>query len=408
MQSVSAKFLSEVATNHTMAVKVEFVFNGTVQHVIEPSNPATTASPLAILDGQVVTSKRNSTRSTFTLKLLDPTFSYVPGSGNNLLTPYGTTVNIYRGVKYSDQTLEYVRLGTFRINKNEISENNDGAPVMSLSGSDLSRSVARNVLSVNAINAVTISNGLLHYAEVIQALILYAYPAATFNDTVANWITFQNDTSVAFIAGVGVVYNQGADLWAEAVKLAKSTGCDLYCDRYGVFTMISDPSYTYTNAGIAPNPVAAFTEGSGSVFFKPKRTLDDQTAFNQWIITGNGQTNTGQPIQSVPAQDTDVTSPTYIGGTYGIVTKIESNPLMYTLNQINSYAQLKLRTTIGGQELVAAEIIPNPALDIDDVVVATRSRSGLSASLFIIDSTTVPLLAKNAMLIGLRERRALV
>lgn len=417
MQTVTAAFLSAISGDHTMAVKVEFLSpaSNSVLLSIEraeaqlvaasqgivpaPATPPQSTDNLRILDGSVTIDKNAEIRSHCNLKLLDPTFDLVPTMASDILTPFGNEVRIYRGVVLSTGT-EYVLLGTFRISDVETDESS-GAAVINITGYDRSRNVARNVLTNFYAPAFSAT-----YTDAIRAMLLDRYPSIIFNDTAAHWVALQNDSTVITPGNWTMVFQEGSNIWTQARAMAKTIGCDLFFNREGVCVLLPDPNLSLHQATTSVTPVANFIEGQTATFTAIKRRLSDQTTFNRVIITGEGS-NLGAPLRSVAADDTDTNSPTYISGPYGVVSYLETNSLVVTQGQADSYARLTLTTKIGSQELVEFPSIVNPALDVDDPITVTRTRVGVNSS-YIIGGLTIPLRPETAMQCRLREKRALV
>lgn len=365
----------------------------------------------AIIDGAITFSKSATFRSTLSMKLVDTTGLLVPVNSAGALTPWGNEMSIYRGIAYADGTLEMPLLGVFRIT-DVVIDDAQGAPTLAIQGTDRSRIISRNTV------IDYYQSGLSEaYTDIIRDMALSRYPSVTFNDTAANWRLVPpagigaGGGIVSTDALVPLIYQEGTDLWVEMKKLANAMACDLYFDRHGVLTLVLDPNMNYTLASLPtiPTPVATFVEGSQARFIRTQRTLSDKDAYNQQVVTGEGQVIGASlnPIRSVPAQDTDPSSPTYINGPYGVVNGFETNTLMRTQAQVNLFAQYKLRVSAGAQEQVAFDGFADSSLDVDDAIGITRARVGLPNNSFIIDSAIHPLIVKNPMQVTLRERRSL-
>jgi hypothetical protein len=289
-----------------------------------------------------------------------------------------------------------------------------GVPMIQIDGSDLSRMISRNKV-VNFYQSALSAN----YTDIIRKMCSDQFPGCVFDNTAAAWrqippagIAVNNSNVISTDSLVPLLFQEGADLWAEAQNLANSLACDLYFNRDGTLVFKQDPNMTWMNGNLPtlPNPSATFIEGSQARFVNLDRKLSDSAAYNQVIVTGEGQIigASQNPIRSVPARDTDVKSPTYINGDYGTVTLFETNSYMKTQNQVNNFAQWRLKTSIGSQEAVQFDGFVDSALDIDDILLLTRSRMGLVNQLFVLDAYTVPLTSKEVMQVRLRERRAIV
>ncbi len=419
---VSARWYPTLTRSHNVAVRYEILSAGVLQYqspiyVNLNRSPGTITAAMNnpfITGGQVTISKQASVRSQLTMTLVDPTGTSIPLTNTAPLTPWGHQIRVYRGIAYPDGTYEMPRLGTFRITDVNINDQHGGATI-TVTGQDLARIPSRNLLT-NFYQTATSSS----YTDVIRAMMTFVYPGVVFNDTAANWLLVPPpgigtsgtaNRVVLTDALVPMLYQDGADLWAESRKLAQALSCDLYFNRDGVLTLVMDPNLNFMAATLPaiPIPVATFVEGSQARFIDAQRTLSDTNAKNAWLITGEGQVIGASlsPIQSKVAIDNDPNSPTYHAGPYGTVSGIETNALLKTQIQCDTYASWRLRTSIGAQEVVQFDGFVDTSLDVDDPIAITRQRLGLNNSSFIIDSLTFPLMAKDKMSVGLRAQRRL-
>lgn len=406
MQATSAAFAAAVAGDHNVAVGLEILTGGQV--VYSTTQVAGQPSPaLEIIDGSVTYDKAADFRTRSTVKLVDSTLSFVPTTSSSLLTPWGNEIRLYRGVAYADGTTEMVRLCTNRISTVAVEEVSGGIS-LTVTGFGRERQVARNVATSIWPPSTIFGYPVpaTAYTNYIRAIITNRYPLAAFDASAATWLSYQNDITVATKPESPPWAQENSDLWKQARNMADSVGCDLFADRNGTFCLIRDPNLTLMDAAFAQTPVASFIEGETSTFLSLKRILSDEKTWNQVICTGEG-TVFGLPLRSTPAVDNDPNSPTNISSGYGVVTHMESNSLMTTQTQVNGFAKLLLRRTVGGQETVELPSIVDPRLDVDDVILIERERDGVVNVLYVIDSLTIPLRAEATMTIKTRERRSL-
>lgn len=408
MQPVSSKFLAAVQQSHNVVVKLEILSSGSVVYSLtQDSTTANNTSTTRITDGSVTMAKTNATRSQSSLKIVDPTFSVVPTSSSSLITPYGNEMRLYRGIRFSDGTEELVRLCTNRISEVAVNDTAGGVELQ-ITGYGRERQVSRNVVSTYWPTTTTQGYPLtsVSYATYIQTLIADRYPLARFDASAALWTLQQYDPTWSTPIASTYSLSEGSDPISQAKSMADNVMCDLYANRDGTFTFIRDPNLSLLDGNITPTPVASFTEGSTATFLSLKRTFSDVNTFNVVVVTGEG-TVFGLPFRSAPAQDNDPNSPTFINGPYGSVVHTETSPFAYTQVQVDQYAQLILRRSLGAQDTVEMPTIVNPALDVDDCIQITRKRAGLTNVLYIIDSVTIPLKATDSMKVKTRERRSL-
>lgn len=409
MENVSAAFTDAIASgDHNVVVRAEILSQGEVVLATD----ATSGSGLHIIDGNVTREKSADYRSHSTLKLVDPSFDLVPTDALSLLTPWGNEMRIYRGIEFADGTSESVLLCTDRISTVTVDESSGGATI-TLTGFSRERQVARNVPVATWPTATVFGYPVpaTPYTTYARTIISNFYPQALFDATAATWLLFQNDSSVTTINTNPPWLQAGSDPWKQAKNMADAVGCDLFAKRDGTFSLIRDPNLILMSADTPLAPVATFIEGKTATFLSLKRTLSDEKTWNQIIVNGEGN-NFSVPLRSAPpygtiAVDNDPNSPTNVTTSYGIVTHVETNSLMRTQTQVDNYAQLLLRRTIGGQEIVELPVIVNPALDVDDAISITRERDGVADTTYVIDSVSIPLRAEASMTIKTRERKAL-
>lgn len=418
MIAVSAKFLAALQYSHTSCARMEVYSNGslryTLTNILGKTDPNFPATKNMIIDGSVNYDKKSDVRARCSVKLVTPDGSLIPKLSSDLLTPFGNIIKLYRGIQFADGRQEFIILGTFRITDVEVDEDKGGVTV-TVTGSDLTHIVARNTVvqywpsgatSDTSSQAYATLNA--YYTDIIRLMVQDRYPTVTFNDIAANWQLLQIDASVKSDPNVPVYQNEGSNLWSTAKTYAKTVGCDLSFNRYGLCQLKTDPNYSIFASGVTPSPAFTFIEGQQALFTALKRTLTDSATFNQVIITGEGQTFGGLPLQSAPAQDNDPSSPTYINGSYGVVTYFETNSYLVSQIQADHYAALVLRISLGVQETLEFPSIVCPFLEVDDVIALTCLRLGVNANIYIIDSLTIPLKATDSMKAVVRRRRALV
>ncbi len=116
MFPTSANFRTAISTNHIVISKAE-IWN-TDQKLAE----------IDIESGAVEISTTNAIRRTCKVNLVTDrtTNNLVPDNQFDLLNPFGNEIRLYRGVRFTDGTDEYVPLGVFVITDVSISDTNEG------------------------------------------------------------------------------------------------------------------------------------------------------------------------------------------------------------------------------------------------------------------------------------------
>jgi hypothetical protein len=180
--------------------------------------------------------------------------------------------------------------------------------------------------------------------------------------------------------------------WADGVeKLADSIGAEVFADPLGAFVIRPQPLLTNT-------PVWTVAAGAGGLLISIDEKKTRDLTYNR--IVASGQRTDGIPPVWAVVSDTDPTSPTYINGPFGIKTRFFASPLLTTTAQCTSAATSWLARTTGMHGSVTLTVLPNPALDVGDVLLV---RDGAVATAHIIDTLTVPLSPKDPQQITTRS-----
>src|SRR5690242_8158341 len=105
MQPVTSRFLTEIRRSHE------------VYSYIDVTAPNQETIRLDATGGSVNVDRTADVRRRMTATCVDITGAITPTSTSAILTPFGTILQPYRGVRYSDDTTEVVPLGVFRLSK---------------------------------------------------------------------------------------------------------------------------------------------------------------------------------------------------------------------------------------------------------------------------------------------------
>jgi hypothetical protein len=424
-----------MGTDHNVAVKMEIWQAGqqAASYVVEQIDnqlaQTSTTPGLVITDGSVTMDKDQDQRFQCTVTCVSPDGSMIPGVKNNLLTPWGNEIRLYRGVFYPEtQDAEYVPLGIFRMSSVDIKEQ-QGTPTITITGYDRSRNIARNVVPYYWPDLAT-QNAILFksWANMIQVALADRWSKVQFNDTAANWQALVNDPTFSVIGAAFQSFSEGTDLFDQMRQYAMAAGCELFFYRDGICYFRRDPNFSNHAAGPYV-PVLTLQEGATATFDQMERTLDDAGVYNQVIVIGGGTTLGGVPLftyppNGTPAIDNDPTSKTYIGvpstdadgnpvytggSPFGVVTHVVNNNLLTTIQQCQDFAQLQLIVDLGSEEGVQVpSMMVNPCLDVDDIIDVIRTRLGLVGKFgYIVNQAVVPLMAGSPMTLTLKEKKQL-
>lgn len=276
---------------------------------------------------------------------------------------------------------ELCALGHFTLNDTDISDSARGL-VVSLSGADLSRRVARNSWD----ETLVIDEGT-NFGTAIQTVIANRMPTARFN-----FASTERTTPRLFFGE----QSDSADPWADAQTLAKSIGYYLYFDVTGTCTLRPTP-----DPETSPS-VWTFTDQDRPTIIEIGRRVTDENTYNRVIVQGEGTSNT-VPV-SARWEDDDPTSPMYIKGPYGAVTKRFRDPSVTSVEQAQDAANAMGLAVKGATEVVRLQAVVAPFIEPLDVVEVRRDRSRIVGR-FAVDTVGIPLGAKELMDATCRRQR---
>lgn len=361
MYPASAAFKSAVSTDHVVIAKAE---------VWNQDQKLTT---LNIDKGSVKVDAKSTIRRTCSVHLVtDRTAdNLVPDTGFDTLTPFGNELRLYRGVRYSDGTEEYVPLGVFIMTDIDITDSNEGVEI-DIQGEDRSLKVSRN----KWLEPYQVTNGSLE--DAIEDIL-----RDRFDDIQTNFPT----TNVSINQVLLGAENEN-DPWKDAVELCELVGFDLFFDANGIATMRQFPNLDGSVV------VASYREGDNNKIISIRRNISSKETYNGVIYTLEGSEVT-TPVR-VQAWDEDTTSPTYRFGVFGEAPTFVTSNLLATEAQALSAAYALLNRYIGAQESISWNSIVDPTLDANDVVYI-RNVGAKVDRVVIIDSIDIPLSPEEEM-----------
>jgi hypothetical protein len=370
---------SLVASDQTVINKIEFLQNGEVVYTIEGRavvDPET-RNEVELLDGQIDVHKTDINRSG-TIKLADLSDDLALNDAKDLLVPIQSEIRLYRGLLYSDRTMndeegegfdrEYVPIGTLVVQQATFDW-----PSVDIIGYD------RMYLAQLQTDIVpyTIKSGIL-IVDALKDLLHKKIPQGRL---------FINFPSFDHIAGVTVIKPEGSDPAKLAHDLATLCGHMLFADPMGVFRMIPEPTVDGDPIDFYPSP---YEEGPGSIILPwPSEVVSGENAKNVVAVMGVTQGTAPQvlarienlnPLSSMSTRNLKMFIPEII----------EASALYDTAVKANSYAKTKL-TKLGLSDVIAFSAVVNPGLYSGDILsVKTTHPDNLSANL-IVDDFSIPL-----------------
>jgi hypothetical protein len=283
--------------------------------------------------------------------------SMLPRRPGDLLTPFGTRVEVELGLELLDGSISSVPYGTYEVASSR-TRTQAGERVVDVSLIDVSDRVERYRFET----ALTVASGT---------------DLATMINTVVLDRTGRNPGVTTVGATLGAARTFGLDVadapWSEVLDVLDSFSRTAWYDRVGqiqVGSIVPDQDTAY--------PLDRLTSLSADYDTRPPNVI---------VARGEDQEDTA-PVQAV-AIDSDPSSPTYAGtapGTspYGRVTQFYASPLIKTEAQALSAANTILAQHIGAGATYTLVRPYDPTISAGDVV-------SLDGSALAVDAATVDL-----------------
>lgn len=377
------RFYAEIRKSHTAVSYVEVV------------TPDLETIKLQIIDGAVDADRTAQIRRHITLTCTDPTGRLTPRTTGEILTPYGTEVRAFRGVRYVDGpeagTEELAPLGVFRISMCTITAGVQGTVNIAIEGYDRSRTISRDKFVV----PYTVDAGT-NVLTAIQQIVQRTFPDAEY-DTI--------DTTLSVTGPM--LFDTGNDPWDACTQLATSMGCEIYFDVFGRVVVAPPP-----DIAALPAPDFTYIEGQGCTMIDMTRVFNDEPGFNGVIVTGESAGDEAPPVRG-EAWDENPTSPTYRYGPYGEVPTFITDSVVKTEDDAAALAKSQLAMMLGYTSQLTLSTVVNPSYEGGDAVEVRRDESGVNG-MYVIDAFNVPLMTgqtvgggTNYQSLTMRERRAL-
>lgn len=303
----------------------------------------------------------------------DPTFwRKSPGE---LLSPYGSAIQIEYGIGLESGDFEYVPLGYLAIDEASRGRPVSGSADISVKLVDLSARVTEDKFDA----PVQTTAGATAVAEVIRLI----------RDTLGPDVALIDQTGSAQIAPVLDIESAR---WADGVeKLADAIAGEAFFDQIGRVVVRPQPT-------LNDPAVWSVTTGPGGNKLTTTDTLSRELAFNKWVVTGE-RSDGADPVIGVAVID-DPSDPMFYGGPAGKKSRSSSSPLLTTNGQCEAAAIAQREAARGTSASITFTITPHPGLEPGDVLADYDEESG--ASVHIIDKVTTPLSPVDAQSITTR------
>ena len=317
---------------------------------------------VSFIGGSVAGDRNAAVRRTLQARI-DPAF--VPKDVWDVVTPYGTYIKVYRGIRFPTGTVEEYDVFYGRIDAIDMTLGG-----LEIRGSDLTADVrdAR-------FEQPRASDRGLYITEQITTLIQEVFPGAVVNHNVAS----TERVSV-------VVWDRER---GEALdNLSTAIAGEWYAGPDGQFYVGPGP---VVNAPI--DPVWVLDAGSSGVLVSSDSRLERQNIYNAVVV--NGEPADKPPVTAV-ARDENPESVLRWGGPFGKVPRFYSSQFIYTQAQAQKTADKLLQSEITATRFVNVVTIPNPKLMLSDPVYVTGSGDAFDGH-YYVSSFDLPLAPEDPM-----------
>lgn len=353
---------------------------------VEMIAPDQEARILEVIEGEVAVDRSALVRRSLTCRAIDPGGLITPRASGEVLTPYGTELKPYRGIRWRDKFGEVVEevcpLGVFRLSRSSISYKADGTSDITLEAYDRSRTIQRDKFIVPYVVAAG-TNILTAIKEIVKR----TFPGVEY-DTISTVLT----------TSAPMLLDTGSDPWEACTNLARSMGCEIYFDVLGRLVVAPPP-----DIAAQPAPDFSYYDSDGGTMIDLGRDFADENAFNGVIVTGETPGDEMPPVRG-EAWDDSPSSPTYRYGDYGEVPMFITDNTAKTEEDCAKIAKSTLALQLGAPASLSMTSLVNPSYEAGDVVEVILERAGVDG-LYGLDAFNVPLSGSATQRLTMRERR---
>lgn len=361
MYQATADFIAAVQGSHTAVLKAQVVNNGDVLY------------DFTVVDGSASANGGDSIRRECSIELLDTNGNLMPKEAGDLLMPFGTEVQLKRGVRFTSGVEELIPWGLFRLDSFDATNSEEGLSI-TIGGYD--RAFMAQQLSSKP---VIIQSGM-KYEEAIAKMV-----ASRINTADQLLMDTGYKTPTLFLKA-------GIDVWEEARNAAKSVGCEVYFDVIG--NLVLAPMTPDAMSVITYSPAAKNVMGIS-------RAIQADGLPNGIVVIGE-HSSLSRPVRG-EAWDLNPKSPTYRFGQYGEVIRTDSSEYVITDGQAKAMAQGTLERELGPYETLNIETVPNPAHDLNDVIYVEWPALGI-AGYYVITDIDMPWSTADTMTLTARKK----
>lgn len=351
--------------SHEVAVRTEVWFAGV------------NVGRLEIISGSVSADRASSVRRTATITI-NPDALVTPGLRERL-NPFGTQLRLWRGIRYPGGAVEDEQVFTGRIES--VSDSLTGVTIRaSDSAADIVDARFPNPVPAN--HYTYVSNKI---TDVITALI---------KEVRADAEVIIDDTSVAEVRS-GTSWEQERSDALDSLCTQLGAGNEWFADKLGVFRVKALPAAIT----ISTPAVWIIDSGDDGVLIDRVSELDRSGVYNQVVVVGEAVG--GSLSANAHAEDLDPDSPTLYGGPFGKVPNFYTGQQVTSTIAANELAIQLLVNSIAATRTLAVTCVPNPRIELGDVVRVFNGRAGVDG-MYFVQSFELPLDPETPMTMNLR------
>jgi Domain of unknown function (DUF5047) len=312
---------------------------------------------ILITDGSIKASRKDNARRTLSATIAMQPWETLP------IDVYSSRIMVWLGLELDVHTPRLIPAGFFRVN----TINRDQVKSFGIEGTSFEAYVIDDKFFAPRKPPTGTST-----IAAIQTLIRESFAGAVFV------ITATHDKAIAMTAP------WERERWEAVTSLADSIAAEVYCDTLGQFVIRDAPSFDPAKQV----PVWAVNAGPNGVLVT-ENMIDTRAAVYNAVVVTASSSGADAPVVWAVAQDTEPTSMTRWSGPYGHAVQHYSNANITTLAQCQQISVNMLDEATAVNHSVDFSMVPNPALEPDDVVVLTHL-DGTKVN-HIIDSLDIPL-----------------
>jgi uncharacterized protein DUF5047 len=359
-------------TSHQITARGEFWYKGVL------------LTGFSIVSGSVTADRAGSVRRTAQVQI-DPHVSEIPAMKDRL-TPYGTYVKLFRGVRYPNGMTEEFQVFYGRIDQVE-----ESLQTISIRCSDR----AADIIDARFEDTKWAGDfgviGTLTCADCAKALIVDVIPAAIVTIDISD-------------AAMKAIKVSGDTSWqrerSDALdQMSTACGAEWFASMYGDFFIRQLPAVATDSTPIK----WIIDTGDAGVLVNRTNVNDRQSVYNHVVVISE-PFDGREPARGNAYDDDDPLSPTFYGGEFGKVTGFFEGQQVDSNINANKLAEQLLQQAISAVKSISVECVANPQLQLADVVRVFDPRNAIDA-MFFVQSFELPLDPETPMRMTLYSAR---